>query len=81
MMKAAQFVYYGRTEDKNRIIRFHKSHGMYVCEVEGMPALVIRHPSYDRVRAAFEGWYQLALKDWGASEIEWNDMSPAEKEI
>lgn len=74
-MKAAQFVCHGSTEDKNRIVRFYKNqHGSYVCEVEGMPALTIIHPSYDRVKAAFEGWYQMSLRDLGAGDIDWGGM-------
>ena len=79
-MKAATFVYYGADESKNRIVRFFKRDGYYVCEVEGMPSLTISHPSCERVKAAFEGWYQMSFKDWGASEIEWGDMSFSEKE-
>ena len=74
-MKAATFVYYGESEDKNRAVRFFKDNGVYKCTIEGMSALTITHPSYDRVKAAFEGWYQLAFKDRRASEIEWNDMA------
>jgi len=75
MLKAATFVYHGQTEDKNRVVKFHKRNGMYVCEIEGMPSLTITHPSYERVLAAFEGWYQMAWKDWGPSDIDWGDMS------
>lgn len=74
-MKAATFTYYGSTEDKNRVVRFYRNqHGSYVCEIEGMSALTIMHPSYDRVKAAFEGWHQMSLKNWGASDIDWGDM-------
>ena len=79
-MKAATFIYQGETEDKNREVRFYKNQrGMYVCEIEGMPALTIIHPSYERVKAAFEGWYQMAFKDWGPSEIDWGDMDRIEQ--
>ncbi len=81
MKKAAAFTYYGSTEDKNRTVRFYKQNGHYVCEIEGMPALKIVHPSYSRVRAAFEGWYQMSFKDCGASDIDWGDMNLAEKEV
>jgi len=75
MMKGAQFTAYGRTEDANRVVRFFKRNGMYVCEVEGVPSLTITHPSHERVKAAFDGWYQMSLyKDYGASDIEWGDM-------
>ena len=73
-MKGAQFTAYGETEDKNRVVRFFKRDGMYVCEVEGLPALTVVHPSYERVKAAFEGCYQMAFKDWGPSDIDWGDM-------
>jgi len=66
----ARFTYLGSSKDKNREVRFYRrSDGMYVCEIEGMPALKIIHPSKERVRAAFDGWWQMAQKDWGASEI------------
>ncbi len=81
MNKGASFTSYGSTEDKNRVVRFYKRDGRYVCEVEGIPALTIVHPSYDRVRAAFEGWYQMSIKDWGSSDIEWGDMIFSEKEV
>jgi len=74
MTKAAQFVYYGASENEKRVVRFFKDNGMYKCTIEGMPALTITHPSYERVKAAFEGWYQMAFKDWGPSEIDWGDM-------
>lgn len=80
-MKAATFIYYGETEENNRTVRFCKRDGSYVCEVEGMPALMISHPSFERVRAAFNGWYQLAQKDFGASDIDWGDMTSAEKGV
>ena len=74
-MKAASFTYYGSTEDKNRVVRFYKNkYGSYTCSVEGTSALTITHPSYERVRAAFEGWYVFSSKDWGASDIDWGDM-------
>jgi len=77
-MKAAQFVYYGSDESKNRTVRFYKNlNGMYSCGIEGLPALTITHPSYARVKAAFEGWWQLSQKDWGASDIDWGDMLPS----
>ena len=77
MKKAASFVYYGETEDKNRVVRFSRNrYGSYTCELEGMPVLTITHPSYERVKAAFEGWYQMSFKDWGASDIDWGDMMP-----
>jgi len=70
MNGAARFTYFGSDETKNREVRFYRrSDGMYVCEIEDMPALKIIHPSRERVRAAFEGWYQMSMKDWGASEI------------
>lgn len=69
-MSRARFTYLGRTEAENREVRFYRRPDrMYVCEVEGTPALKIIHPSRERVRAAFEGWWQMAQKDWGASEI------------
>ena len=75
MLKAATFTYQGETEDKNRIVKFYKRNGMYVCEMEGMPSLTITHPSYERVLEAFKGWYQMAQKDYGPSDIDWGDMS------
>ena len=67
---SASFTYFGRTEDQNREVRFYRRPDrMYVCEVEGLPALKIAHPSKERVRAAFDGWYEMSMKDWGASEI------------
>jgi len=69
-MNKARFTYLGSSEDKNREVQFYRrSDGMYVCEVEGYPTLKVVHPSKERVRAAFEGWYQMSIKDWGASEI------------
>lgn len=76
LTKAATFTSYGSTEDKNKVVRFYKNkYGSYTCEVEGIPALTITHPSYERVKAAFEGWYQMSFKDWGASDIDWGSMA------
>lgn len=73
--KVASFTYYGSDKTKNRTIRFYKNrHSSYTCDVEGIPSLTITHPSKVRVRAAFEGWWQMAQKDWGASEIDWGDQ-------
>jgi len=78
---SAHFTYYGKTEDKNREVRFYKRpNGLYVCEVEGMPVLRITHPSKTRVMAAFKGWWEMSQKDWGASEIDWNEMATPEEQ-
>lgn len=79
MRGAATFTVYGRTEDTNRVVRFYKRDGVFVCDVEGMPALTVVHPSYKRVRAAFLGWYGIAQKDWGASDIDWAGMDAADE--
>jgi hypothetical protein len=79
-MKAAEFTYFGSDESKNRVVRFYRQNGYYVCEVEGVPALRVQHPSYERVKAAFEGWWQMSFKDWGASDIDWGDMLPSAEE-
>ena len=74
-MNKAHFTYFGRTEAENREVRFYRRpDGMYVCEVEGYPTLKVTHPSKERVRAAFDCWYQMSFKDWGASNIEWEDI-------
>jgi hypothetical protein len=79
-MKAAEFTYFGSDESKNRVVRFYRQNGYYVCEIEGMPSLKIVHPSYERVRSAFLGWYEMSFKDWGSSDIDWGDMQPPREE-
>jgi len=75
-MTPAHFTYFGENETKNREVKFYRRpDGMFVTEVEGMPALKIAHPSKKRVMAAFKGWWEMAQKDWGASDIEWGDMA------
>ena len=75
MTKVASFTYLGSDESNNRTVRFYKNrYGSYTCDIEGMPALTIVHPSKERVKAAFEGFWEMAWKDWGASEIEWNGL-------
>ena len=75
MNKVAQFTYFGSDETKHRTVRFYQNpYGSYTCDIEGMPALRITHPSKERVRAAFEVWWEMSWKDWGASEIEWNGI-------
>ena len=75
-MTQAKFTYYGSDESKNREVRFYRNpQGLYVCEAEGYPALKVTHPSKVRVKTAFQNWWEMAQKDWGASEIEWGDMS------
>ena len=79
-MTKASFTYYGHNGlkyiglSKDRLVTFQKlSDGQYSVQIEGMPALTFTHRSYDRVKEAFEGFYGMAFKDWGASEIDWGD--------
>ena len=78
-MRKASFIAYGRTEAENREVTFSRlPNGQYVVRVEGMPVLTVTHPSYERVKAAFEGYYQMSVKDYGPSELEWGDMGQKE---
>jgi len=77
----AHFTYYGSTEAKSKEVKFYRRpNGLYVCEIEGMPALKVSHPSRIRVMAAFKGWHEMAIKDWGASEIEWDGMATSDEQ-
>lgn len=76
MNKVAKFTYYGSSPDKDRKVTFFKTDdNRYTCRIEGMHALTITHPSKERVREAFKGWWELSQKDWGASEIDWGDVT------
>jgi len=73
-MKSASFTYYGSSEDKNRTVRLiQNSAGSYTIDIEGMPALTQTTPSKMRAEEIFQGWWEMAWKDWGASDIDWSD--------
>lgn len=75
-MRRASFTYHGGPGREDRLVTFSKRHdGQYTVQIEGMPALTIIHPSYNRVKAAFEGFYQMSQKDYGATDIDWGDMN------
>ena len=75
MNNVAQFTYLGSDGSKSRLVKFYRNaQGLYVCDIEGYPALKIIHPSKERVKAAFLGYWEMSWKDWGASEITWNGM-------
>lgn len=77
---SAKFTYYGKTEALNREVKFYqRSDKLYVCDIAGMPALRVLHPSRARVMAAFKAWWEMAQKDYGASEIDWGDMAAQEE--
>jgi len=76
-MKIASFTCYGETEDKNREVSLHRNvsraYGLftYTVTIEGYPALSQTVPEVSRAEEILRGWWGMAQKDWGASEIAW----------
>jgi len=72
-MKVASFTYYGETEDKDRIVSLRQNRdGTFTVDIEGMPTLTQTVKDRDRAEEIFRGWWEMSMKDWGASEIVWN---------
>ena len=72
-MRIAQFTYYGSTPDKGRIVSLDHVDGQYVVSVEGYPALTQTTNDFEKAKGVLEGWWEMSWKDWGASEIEYNE--------
>lgn len=77
-MKEAKFTYYGRTPETNKLVSLYKRGGRWICAMEGYPSLTRSHPSFEVARRAFADWYELAQKDFGASDIDWGDVESQE---
>lgn len=73
-MKVAGFTYYGGTTDKDREVRLrHNLDGTFTVDIEGMPVLTQTVKDRDRAEEIFRGWWEMSMKDWGSSEIKWNE--------
>jgi len=73
-MKVASFTYYGETPDKGREVRLHHNlDGTFTVDIEGMPSLNRTVRDRDEAEDILRGWWEFSQKDWGASEIEWNE--------
>lgn len=76
MKKVASFIYYGETEDKNRLVRLYQNpQGTYTVDIEGMPSLTQTVTDKTKAEGIFRGWRELSMKDWGASEIDWGEWN------
>ena len=72
--KSAHFWYHGDAPSKDRLVRLYQNQkGTYTVEVEGMPALTQTVTDEDKALAVFDGFWQMAWKDWGPSEIDWSN--------
>ena len=68
------FWYYGDAPGKSRRVRLYQNQsGTYTVDIEGMPALTRTTDSRDKAEQIFRGWWEKALTNKGASEIEWGD--------
>jgi hypothetical protein len=77
--RKASFIAHGRTPVEDREVSFFRlPDGRYRVTVQGWPALTLTHPSYERVREAFQGFYEMSWKDWGPSDIDWGSMREPE---
>jgi len=72
MRTIAYFTHLGDGQESGRLIRMYRNNrGTYTVDVEGYPALSQTVESLEKAEQILRGWWQLSLKDWGATEIEW----------
>ena len=78
-MREASFIYHGSSSDKDRRVTLRQDNypphyrDSFVVSVEGMPALTQTVRDEEKALAIFDGFYQMAWKDWGPSEINWSN--------
>ena len=76
-MRAAFFILYGKTEEDDRLVRLYRNRkGIYTVDFEGYPHLTRTTNSYEKAKSIFLGAYEMAQRDWGASEINWGSYTP-----
>lgn len=69
----ASFTAYGYTSDKDHRVIFAKGGKKYVVWVENYPELSHSSPNYNIAKEAFMNAYYMTEKDYGSSDIDWND--------
>jgi len=72
-MREASFIYHGSSPDKDRKVTLRETDGKFIISIEGMPALTQTVTDEDKALAIFDGFWQMAWKDWGPSEIDWSN--------
>lgn len=71
-MEGAWFTWYGQFNEDDRKVSLERvDKDRWGVRVAGMPALTQVFGSYERTERVFLGYWDMAFKDWGASDIEW----------
>ena len=74
---AAFFVVYGEKRLDYTLVRLYRNRkGTYTVDFEGYPHLTRTTNSYEKAKSIFLGAYEMAQRDWGASEINWGSYQP-----
>jgi hypothetical protein len=71
----AAFVFYGPNADEDRIVRFYSNNNeLFGVDIEGMPSMTVNTASRSKALVAFKTYYAMAMKEHGASRINWGEM-------
>ena len=66
------FIWYGSTENKNKLVELIQTpSGKYSIYIEGTEFVAPIVNTEEEGRKLLVAAYNMAFKDWGASEIEW----------